>query len=96
MAARTRKSWPFRLIPVLLFSTALHQIEGLGNDPSRGSEAGAALVKWGLIGRIGVGRGWQDDEETFYHMKDAVRLSFPFATVKRQRVNLLVLLAQGL
>lgn len=48
------------------------QVEGFGNDPARGSEAGAALVKWGLVGRIGVGRGWQDDEETFYHLKDAV------------------------
>ncbi|KAJ9091823.1 hypothetical protein QFC19_008936 [Naganishia cerealis] len=56
--------------------TTPHQIEGLGNDPSRGSEAGAALVKWGLVGRIGVGRGWQDDDETFYYMKDAVSLQF--------------------
>jgi hypothetical protein len=48
-------------------------VEGFGNDPARGSEAGAALVKWGLVGRIGVGRGWQDDEETFYYLKDAVR-----------------------
>ncbi|KAJ9093726.1 hypothetical protein QFC21_006322 [Naganishia friedmannii] len=57
----------------------LEHIEGLGNDPSRGSEAGAALVKWGLIGRIGVGRGWQDDEETFYHLKDAAFDTSPFA-----------------
>lgn len=52
--------------------TRVAQVEGFGNDPARGSEAGAALVKWGLVGRIGVGRGWQDDEETFYHLKDAV------------------------
>ncbi|KAJ9123068.1 hypothetical protein QFC22_001257 [Naganishia vaughanmartiniae] len=57
----------------------LEHIEGLGNDPSRGSEAGAALVKWGLIGRINVGRGWQDDEETFYYMKDAAFDTSPFA-----------------
>lgn len=56
-----------------LLNTRL-QVEGFGNDPARGSEAGAALVKWGLVGRIGVGRGWQDDEETFYHLKDAVSL----------------------
>ncbi|GHJ86351.1 hypothetical protein NliqN6_2753 [Naganishia liquefaciens] len=57
----------------------LGHVEGFGSDPARGSEAGAALVKWGLIGRIGVGRGWQDDEETFYYLKDAAFDTSPFA-----------------
>lgn len=52
----------------------LEKLEGLGEDPERGNEAGEELLRWGLIRRVGVGRGWESDANTFYSLKDSVSL----------------------
>jgi hypothetical protein len=48
------------------------QLEGFGGQRDRAHEAGSELLRWGLIGRVGMGRGWEADEETFYVLKDSV------------------------
>lgn len=52
------------------------QVEGFGGDWVRGEQAGGELLKWGMVGRIGVGRGWDAGGEVFYVLKEAVSRRF--------------------
>jgi hypothetical protein len=47
-------------------------MEGLGGDRQRGEEVCSELLRWGLIGRVGVGRGWEGGPDTYYVLKDSV------------------------
>jgi hypothetical protein len=51
-------------------------MEGFGGQRDRADEASSELLRWGLIGRIGMGRGWEAMQDTFYVLKDSVSHSY--------------------
>jgi hypothetical protein len=66
------------------------QLEGFAGQMDRAEEAGSELLRWGLIGRIGVGRGWEAGDETFYVLKDSVSLATAVFCVDRLSTWLIV------
>lgn len=54
-------------------------VDGFGGERARAVEAGSQLLRWNLISRIGVQRGWDPSASAYYVLKENATDTSPYA-----------------
>lgn len=83
ITSRTRTTllgtWDETFNAVELIDWLTENVEGFKGERARAVEAGSQLLRWNLISRIGVNRGWDASASAYYVLKEAATDTSPYA-----------------